>query len=474
MHGRRLDRQTLTIAGIVFAILVIVALGLENDRGLFGTAGDKTQTHTSPTPQAVVISLGDGELRVYAPTRLKVDELSEIRVEIQFRYPSPNATFIWNPPPTATPDYKVGTPQPTPTFLPLVNGGYVPFYPRMGVRLGGVDVENFRIEAAQQDNVLNMNPSAINWWKWAIKPIGENALGKNDLEITVYLPDDILSQLQFPPQFDPLRFSIEVESPVLEETSSQSDAKTNLQGTNTGQIVLYTGIIALAIFFVGTTALLTINYYWKKLTDKEVSPEEAAKAAARRFESSKLEVSPRQKLLLFISYSSEDKDFVSRLQSRLELHDFRVWRDKDSISPGDNWPRKIEEGLNECTHLLFILTPASIKSEYVAKELTFAIEKHKKIIPLKLEPCDLPLLVNDLQIIDFQGDYKNFDGNYWIPEYQTNAQGKAVLQEVEVNGKREEVKVVVRESKINQALDELIRYLDDYVEKMQAHSQGIN
>jgi hypothetical protein len=107
----------------------------------------------------------------------------------------------------------------------------------------------------------------------------------------------------------------------------------------------------------------------------------------------------------FISYSRDDQDFAMRLRSELRNANIKGWRDIDDIPPGAPWDDQIASAIRSCSVVLFIVTPASVKSQNVADELSYAREQTKPILPLIFSEAPLPLRVHRAQAIDFQQDY---------------------------------------------------------------------
>ena len=48
---------------------------------------------------------------------------------------------------------------------------------------------------------------------------------------------------------------------------------------------------------------------------------------------------------VFISYSSQNRDFAELLKLKLEKEDIDVWQDVDEIEPGEEWRNEIDMGL---------------------------------------------------------------------------------------------------------------------------------
>jgi formylglycine-generating enzyme required for sulfatase activity len=116
--------------------------------------------------------------------------------------------------------------------------------------------------------------------------------------------------------------------------------------------------------------------------------------------------SPRQ---VFISHASQDADFAHRLADGLKRLGVQVWIAPDSILPGEGWVKAIERGLRESSHVVIVLTPAALESEWVEKETDVAIALERKgrikILPLDVEACDVPLLLSSYQMVSFRQDY---------------------------------------------------------------------
>jgi hypothetical protein len=101
------------------------------------------------------------------------------------------------------------------------------------------------------------------------------------------------------------------------------------------------------------------------------------------------------------SYSRVNKDFALRLAKELKLEGFNVWLDQLDIPAGSRWDREVEKALKECEIFMIILTPASINSENVLDEIGYTIDKGKRILPVLLENCDVPLRLRRFQYVDF-------------------------------------------------------------------------
>ena len=110
---------------------------------------------------------------------------------------------------------------------------------------------------------------------------------------------------------------------------------------------------------------------------------------------------------IFLSHTAADKPFVRELKSRLEAKGVRdVWLDEAEILVGDSLTKKIEEGLEKTKYIGVALSPRSIKSAWVGKELEIAINREIStgevaVLPLLYEKCELPAFLVGKMYADF-------------------------------------------------------------------------
>ncbi len=97
---------------------------------------------------------------------------------------------------------------------------------------------------------------------------------------------------------------------------------------------------------------------------------------------------PIQFYSCFISYSSKDDEFARRLHGRLEQEGLRVWFAPEDMKGGQKTYDQIDEAIRLHDKLLLVLSPASMKSKWVAQEIrrTRRLEKkgEQKLFPIAL------------------------------------------------------------------------------------------
>lgn len=112
---------------------------------------------------------------------------------------------------------------------------------------------------------------------------------------------------------------------------------------------------------------------------------------------------------IFISHSHNDEIFARKVASLLQDQGLDVWEASNEIFPGDNWAAKISRGLQESNAMVVLLTPESLKSIWVQRDVEYALgaqEYSERLIPVLVDPDktiaedDIPWILKRLNIID--------------------------------------------------------------------------
>ena len=85
---------------------------------------------------------------------------------------------------------------------------------------------------------------------------------------------------------------------------------------------------------------------------------------------------------VFISYSRRDVEFVRELYAALAAHDKDIWADWEDIPITAEWLLEVYRGIESSDNFLFVITPDSLASDVCAQELTHAVEKNKRLVPV--------------------------------------------------------------------------------------------
>jgi hypothetical protein len=111
------------------------------------------------------------------------------------------------------------------------------------------------------------------------------------------------------------------------------------------------------------------------------------------------------RLRAFLCHSSTDKEVVEKFGIRLKSKGSIVWLDKWEIKVGDSIVEKIDNGLEEMTHLLLFLSKSSVNKPWVKKEFSVGLMRKLsnnsvKVIPVLLDKVELPMIIRDIKYAD--------------------------------------------------------------------------
>ena len=115
---------------------------------------------------------------------------------------------------------------------------------------------------------------------------------------------------------------------------------------------------------------------------------------------------------IFLSHNHKDKPFVRKLAERLNAHGIRTWVDEAEIRVGDSLITKIETAIKDFTYLGVILSPNSVTSQWVRREVNIALTQEingtqVKVLPLLIESCEIPGFLSDKFYADFTKDFED-------------------------------------------------------------------
>ena len=108
---------------------------------------------------------------------------------------------------------------------------------------------------------------------------------------------------------------------------------------------------------------------------------------------------------VFVSYSTKDDIEVDTIVKVLENAGIACWRAPKMIGVGSNYAKEIPKAITNCRAFLLILSENSQNSIWVEKELDFAINERKTIVPLMIGKCRIndmfKFYLNNVQTINY-------------------------------------------------------------------------
>ena len=131
---------------------------------------------------------------------------------------------------------------------------------------------------------------------------------------------------------------------------------------------------------------------------------------------------------IFVSYCRRDFDTVKAIKEELEdVGGARCWMDLEGIESGDQFVNVIISAINRSETFMFMLSQASMNSEWALDELDFAKKKGKRIVIVSIE---------EVEMTDkFYFTYHKYDQTDWLNDIQ---KGKLMRDVRKWTGKEEE------------------------------------
>lgn len=108
-------------------------------------------------------------------------------------------------------------------------------------------------------------------------------------------------------------------------------------------------------------------------------------------------------MCIFISYSSVDEKLALEIREKLDERSISSFLAPKDLKSGDLFEDKIRDSLLTCTEVFLLVTPNSLKSEWVISEYGAAWVLKKTIVPIlfRCNPEDLPSKLANRQAKDF-------------------------------------------------------------------------
>lgn len=121
---------------------------------------------------------------------------------------------------------------------------------------------------------------------------------------------------------------------------------------------------------------------------------------------------PMDRPTVFLSHSSKDKPFVSRLATDLKSQGVPVWYDQWELKVGDSLSERIERGISQSGWLALVISKNSASSDWVQKELRAAQARELRdksvfVLPIIIDDCEIPLFLLDKLYADFRASYEH-------------------------------------------------------------------
>jgi hypothetical protein len=114
---------------------------------------------------------------------------------------------------------------------------------------------------------------------------------------------------------------------------------------------------------------------------------------------------------VFLSHSSLDRQFADNLAAMIRRHGVPVWYSQTNILGAQQWQDQIGAALRRCDWFVVVLSPQSVNSMWVKREVSFALAENRldnRITPVQYQLADIRDLhwtLTLFQTIDFTGTF---------------------------------------------------------------------
>lgn len=110
---------------------------------------------------------------------------------------------------------------------------------------------------------------------------------------------------------------------------------------------------------------------------------------------------------IFLSYAESDEAFAKALSSQLARRGLSVWSPEQEVLPGDNVWLRIGEALKKSKAMVVLVSPESMRSEYVRREIEYALgdpNYEHRVFPVRVRPTnDIPWILRRFKTFDAKG-----------------------------------------------------------------------
>ena len=105
---------------------------------------------------------------------------------------------------------------------------------------------------------------------------------------------------------------------------------------------------------------------------------------------------------VFISSAASDSAWARKLADQLRAADVDVWEPSTELLPGADFSAEVAKALDRAEALVVLVSPASMKSDWVRREIQHALGTERfgsRLIPVLVEPTpedDVPWILRTL------------------------------------------------------------------------------
>jgi hypothetical protein len=124
---------------------------------------------------------------------------------------------------------------------------------------------------------------------------------------------------------------------------------------------------------------------------------------ADRYDGGQTEIEPEYGLDIFLSYSSVDRQEANEIYEAIRKVGGLVFLSEKDLKPGEDFAEEIRKAISSSRELWLLVSPNSLKSDWVISEWGAAWVLRKRVVPIlhRCRPEELPDRIRRLHCIDF-------------------------------------------------------------------------
>lgn len=143
----------------------------------------------------------------------------------------------------------------------------------------------------------------------------------------------------------------------------------------------------------------------------------------------------------FLSHSSKDKAIVRAVAERLQADGLRVWLDEWVLKPGDNLPKKLDDGLEASRVLVLFMSANAFGSDWAQLEAgTFRfrdpLNRERRFIPLRLDEAPIKGSLAQFLYIDWLSEDREREYKKLLEACRPSANQTVIEGKVKAQAKR--------------------------------------
>ena len=110
---------------------------------------------------------------------------------------------------------------------------------------------------------------------------------------------------------------------------------------------------------------------------------------------------------VFLSYAQGDNVIARQIVEALKKAGLKVWFDEWALRAGDSIAQRIDQAVETSDLFIVLLSPRSVKSKWVQKELNAALSREltlRAVTVILIEDCEIPSLLANRLYLDLRSD----------------------------------------------------------------------